>query len=537
MKKIKVNNPCDVRDGGGLSLREALEYLEGTLDEGQLTAQQMEQIEEDDDMKENIVLFCQDITLKERLIIRGGTEKYPLKIDGNGFWLQTQNKSADGICIKRGDITIENTNFRGFNKAVFLAAETDIDQIAINRCTFQDNIIHDIIAGGIVSNCRVENIVIQDCDFYPGAAMPVILSACLDMEGGSKLENLYMGNVRFRKNRTCGRHGRDNDQSIWVFSTVDMSNMSSGRGDPAYESKGGFRNNVLKDIWVEDCIFDHVGDCSLQFCTASPGVDCVMENVVVRHNIIRQCLGAIGAGTSSVMWGGECHGNVLRNMVIEDNYICQAEFDKRETNQAIGINGGRLEWNIAAIYDNKVENVVIRKNEIRGMDRGICIEATHAMLDTLQPASITNCSIRDVVIEQNTFVNCLYPIQLMAAGTEGRYDPLCGVVPVDSADIEFSILADGNSIDKVLIQENEASGLERFILATAAYVAGHTYARNNTIGANVAVKNNRLGRGNKTYFHKYHVADEILLDDAIGEQNKTLCHIKFYFTGEEWKRD
>ena len=537
MRKIRVNNPSDVRDGKGLSLREALECLEGTLDMSQLSESQLKQIETDEKTKEDIVFLCQDTVLKEKLIIRKGTEQCPLIIDGNGFLLQAENDSMDGLNIKRGNITIVNINFRGFNKAVFLAAETDIKQVSFSKCTFQDDKRYDIIAGGIASNCRIEDIFIQDCDFYPKAMMPVEICACLDMEGGQVLENLYMGNVQFRRNRVCGRHGKYNDQSVGFGAAGDVSNMSSGRLDFAYESNGLLRNNVLKDVLVEDCIFDHIGDCCLGFCTASPGVDCVIENVTVRHNMFRQCLGAIGAGTSDVMWGGECHGNLMRKVVIEDNYICAAEFEKREDIQAIGVGSSRIEWKSVQIHDDRIENVVIRNNEIRGTDRGISIEAVHALLDAPQPASLANCSTYDVLVEKNVFVDCLYPLRVMAVCTEGRYDPLGGVAHVDSADMEYSTLAENNSIDRVLIQDNVASGLQRFITVTAANVAGHAFAKNNTVGAEVTVKNNTLRRGSKTYFHKYHIADEILLDDATGEQNKVLCDIRFYFTGEEWARD
>ena len=455
-------------------------------------------------------------------------------IDGNGHTI-TGEADNDGFLVKSSNVTFQNVHFRNFKIAIFLASEKDLSDVGIDGCTFQNDRLYDVLAGAIESNSRMQDIRIVNCDFYPQAMIPVVFSACFDLEGGKNLENCLLEHVLFLYFRIVGRNGEDQGEGLCVYCAADMSNMYNGSLNllADYESHGIIQNCAVRDVQVLDSLFYQVGDCALGFCTASPGVNCIMENVVIRHNIIRQCLGAMGVGCADLMWGGECHGNIFRNAVIEDNQIYAAEFDKREPINAIGVNSSRIEWKSAKIYDNHVCNVIIRNNEIHGTDGGIVVEAMHALLDAPQPAVIADSSTRNVSIENNKFYDCRFPVKVFAANAEGRYDSLGGVAFVDDPDMEYSTLAERNSIDKIAIRGNYASGFEMFLIIAAAHVYGHVYAKDNTVGADVVVEDNMIRKGRLTFIHKYYITDEILMDDTVGTGNKSLCDVRFYFTGEE----
>lgn len=431
--------------------------------------------------------------------------KTPKKLTGNGAVVRCR-KQKYAIYVVSGDVTVQKLDIQN----VQIAIVVDPMGAKMEHVHVLDNVIHlemeGDFEGNIVgvefgssrSNAVMRDIHIARNTIYGSAGweenelalnIPISVAAAVGRDNTPLIENCLLEDVYIEGNRCFGGIRVAYNLICTTFTWADM-----GPTETRYRNctvrRAHLNHNYAEECW--DGIFNVI--CGF-YASESP----VMEDVEIAHNS-----GGFGI-TSLYMYAAEPliganSGAVLRRVDIHDNSFTHGDFDSGEPVRGFFLAGGRTDY-----YEHThasgalMEQVRIHNNTLKG--GGLVLCGAYSLLDGVGLCE-NNC-MRDVHCYDNTFTCVDYAFILEGANAEGRrYDWNFGyprhdhkwLDPLDNDD-QLLMQMRGNRLENVLIENNTIDGYRYRVVAAGADVRGHALASDNSVSANIIMRNNTFLTG------------------------------------------
>lgn len=451
-----------------------------------------------------------------------------------------------GLILSSSDITVKSLSFSGFYIGIFITQEhRSLRGVSVSGCKFTEISQACILAGLTAGNLEMTGIEISGCEMTApsrehrmGSCTAALVTAALDRDGSRPIHNVSLKGLLLARNKV--RPNPDGTTFAEGFTIYASCDFSYGLG--AGYAKGAFTdidNCVTEDVCIEENEVDGVDDTCIGFLGALPARSrCAARNFRISGNRVFYTLTGICASSCNQYAGGESYHCTASGIVIEGNYVAPSARIPHEPSMGIGLLNVRAESRHIMCADCVLEHAAIRDNEIIGRDWGIVLEAMHVTQDLPAPSKLSRCEICDVEIENNRITNARQPIRIFGVRMEGRTDAFWGrSLEEANPEYPYSAYAEENSVDRILIRGNTASGFECFLVAAGAWAAGRGFARDNRVGPHIVLEGNLLQKGEKVFTYRKYVSDQILLEEACGMGNRALGEFHVPSTHDEEKGD
>ena len=453
-------------------------------------------------------------------------------IHGNGACLKGKG-SGTALTLEGDDCDVSGLTFRGFDTGIYIrSSETDTKNVRIHNCEFHEINNGGVMTGIITSEHVIEDIQITDNLFEAPPAMSgahnaghVACATCLFNalydEKDHPIFGAVLRNVVWSRNKTIANQ-IDGNQFSEGLMAHGACNYAFFEGTDMFSScLNEVYNCRFENLLVEDNELDGVHDIGMTVLASFPGKhDNSLENVVIRNNRITYFNTGINVGATNQCCSGDVSNMYARHILIEKNVLCPAVPGPFEPQIGLMLFTTRCESQMQNCINCHMEDITVRSNEIWGHEVGIQIEAQHGTQELPYPSKISDCTITDLVIEDNIIHNAMEAIKISAVHMEGRIDDFWGY-PVHVYDEEkgFSTLAENNVINRIKIVNNKIYDYDIAVVVRGAWGCNHTFSKDNYVGPDVSISGNILDGGKKVFCYGKYISDYVLYGDAIGTNN------------------
>ena len=463
--------------------------------------------------------------------------KYGVAIEGNGAEIEGDGQGT-ALVLRGEGFVVERLQVHGFNRAIFICArEEDTKDVTIRNCDLRDMNQGYIMTGIENSGHVIEKIEIADNFFMApdkirggqakgACACATCLFTALYDRADHPIRDVALRGVHWARN--VMRRNPDGNQfaeGVMAHGAADYNFF--GSGDMFVSAWNEVSDSVFEDLVVEDNDIDGVHDIGITLLAGFPARhDCLLQNVTLRRNKITYFNTGINVGAANQCCSGDVDRLYARHIVVEDNELIPQVPGPFEPQIGVMIFTTRCESQQIRCEDCGMEDITVRNNKIGSREVGIAIEAQHGTQELPNPSKIARCFIRDLKIENNEITGAQLPIRMFAVHMEGRIDDFWGLpVPAWDPSLPFSTLAEGNSIDDVVIRGNKITEYDTAYTIGAGWACNHGFVKDNTIGRNIVIEDNVLDKGKKVFSYDRHIMNELLYEDAAGSGNRVLADL------------
>lgn len=466
--------------------------------------------------KKNIELFPGDtITVQEDYLYITD----PLTIEGNGAVIEGTGNNR--IKIASSDVTLRGIHFRGFGDCLEIdGMGGEIHQIHIENCIFSDYRHNGILTGSSVSGSTIRTLEIGNCEFHgPGASVSQgdvegcfgIMLQVTSTESTDPVEDCAVEDVFIHHCMI------DNCNRMAIYMTGNCTAHLSLENLYGYGETGRLR---MKNVEIADCEIRDCWDASINLLTGMiKQRETLFENITIRRNKVEQGIWGVYITAAEPFIG---HGDTIhvRNVLVEDNEFYERKGGPGEASYGVAVMAGRADYFPGITCDHCLtEQIVIRNNTIRDVTTGVIVAAADSLIDGAG-VSVSDCTVRDVVIEYNQIMNVENVFILTAAWMEGRlFDYQIGVPAKNKVWGEHitnhetvTVNCENNVATDITIRNNVIDGYRYKYVIGAALARGHARIKNNRL-ENLTLENNLFQNG------EAHIRiQSVIVDDWVKDE-------------------
>lgn len=452
-------------------------------------------------------------------------------IHGNGAELQG-NGSGTGLILQGQNIYVEGLKVSGFTTGIYIQAENqNVQNVMITKSEFRNITSASVMTGIVNSDLSIEDIKITESFFEAPSKQRGGHCSCASClftavynTDDHPIHNVALRNVTWSYNHTVCNPTDGNLFSEGLMAHGACNYSFFDLTDMFISSMNDVTHSVFENLLVENNVMDGVYDIGITVLASFPArSDCLLKDVIIRGNKIRYFNTGINVGATNQCCSGDVKRMYTRNVIVENNILEPQVPGPFEPQIGIMIFATRCESQLITCVDSHMEDIIVRNNDISGHEVGIQVEAQHGTQELPSPSNVSNCSIRRLTIENNKIHGAQNAIRMSAVHLESRVDDFWGYkVPPFDKSLAYSTYAGNNILDDVTIEGNEIIEYDVALTLCAAWICGHAFGKNNTVGPHITIKNNKLDGGRKVFCYSKYITDEILYDDAIGFGNRVI---------------
>lgn len=484
------------------------------------------------DEKENVLEFAHGAFIELEKEIEISSCKGSVFIKGNGAVLKGKGRGT-ALTIEGDKFNICGLSFIEFDVGIFIrSSKNNTKNIKVEECDFHQINNACIMTGILNSEHSIENIEITNNLFEAPAAVKeahnaghVACATCffnaLYNQEDHPIFDAVLKDVIWRNNKTIANTIDGNQFSEGLMAHGACNYAFFEGTDMVCTSLNDVYNCRFENLLIENNVVEGVHDIGITVLASFPGRhDNVLENVIIRNNRITYFNTGINVGATNQCSSADVSRMYARHILIENNILKPMNPGPFEPQIGIMLFTTRCESQMQNCTDCHMEDIIVKDNEIWGHEVGIQIEAQHGTQELPYPSKISNCTITDLVIENNKIHEAMEAIKISAVHMEGRIDDFWGYsVPEYDETKGFSTLAEGNVINNIKIHNNSIDEYDIALVVRGAWGCNHTFSRNNLVGPKVSIYGNILNGGHKVFCYNKYIADDILYGDAIGTNN------------------
>ncbi len=482
--------------------------------------------------KENILEFEKNVTIEIEKGIVINCCNGSVRIIGNGAILKGKD-SGVALTIEGDNYDIKDLSIKDFDTGIYIKSdENSAKNIKVSECDFHQINNACIMTGIVRSERRIENIEIRGNLFEAPqgskeahnaghvACATCLFNALYDRDE-QPIHDAVLKGVVWSDNKTIANL-EDGNQFSEGLMAHGACNYAFFEGTDMFRSSlNDVYNCRCEDLTIENNTLEGVHDIGMTLLASFPGRhDNVLENVIIRNNAITYFNTGINVGATNQCCSGDVSRMYARHILIENNTLRPCFPGPYEPQIGIMLFTTRCESQMQNCVDCHMEDITVRDNEIWGHEVGIQVEAQHGTQELPYPSRISDCTISDLVIEDNKIHKAMEAIKISAVHMEGRTDDFWGYpVPEYDESKGFSTLAEGNTINNIIIRNNSIDEYDIALVIRGAWGCNHTFSRNNIVGPEISIEGNHLDGGKKVFCYSKYVVDSVLYGDAIGTNN------------------
>lgn len=467
----------------------------------------------------------------------------PVVIEGNGCTIQGLGIGV-GLILSASDCKIDNLRIAGFSCGLWVQPHENkpIKNTQIADCHFDDTSVSGILSGYDQDNTGIDGFYLHKCGFssrlsnrVPSInvfAMPFVclFTASLLMTRPRTVQGSYLKNIKVSDCVVEGSEERPYKQGLFFVNSYDIGYACLPPEEYMMLEKGGAADSCIQNITVQNCNLTHVPDAAMLVAGSSCGVSVKngnIQDILFENNRID--FGMAGIGISGVdQYGmgdsGSSTENIrIRNIQIKNNKLQAQDTPLKELRSGIYVWGALLENGICRQKNVNISNVSIIGNTIKGSAYGISLFAARSYADETYLSYMKDNVLEDIRIEENKFIDNRISITVQGARLDGRWDNHVAVMthsPVAPNEEQPHALCSENCIvRRVIVNDNDSTGMELFLQATGAEVSGSSRAIQNTV-TEITASSNSLDAGTQGFFRKYQIADQLLFENGTGTGNQ-----------------